>query len=99
MTCRVGIRTSYGNTIQAHALLDRLSSTSFNSEHLARQLHLSQKQQFVEVDDIGGTTDKSSRLVVQFIVHPSNFDRKERSSRSCSVAQGDFELASPHCIV
>ena len=76
MTCRVGIRTSHGNTIQAHALLDPVSSTSFITEHLARQLHLSRKQQFVEVDGIGGITDKSSHSVVQLNVHPSNFGRR-----------------------
>ena len=75
MTCHVGIRTSHGNTIQAHALLDPASSTSFITERLAKQLQLSRKQQFVEMDGIGGITDKSSRPVVQFNVHLSNFGR------------------------
>ena len=73
MTCRVGIRMSNGNTIQARALLDLVSATSFNTERLARQLYLSQKTQFLKVDGIGGITDNSSRSVVQFNVHPSNF--------------------------
>ena len=76
MTCRVGIRTFHGNTVQTRALLDPVSSTSFITECLARQLHLSRKQQFVKVDGIGGITDKSSHSVVQLNVHPSNFGRK-----------------------
>ena len=46
------------------------------AKHLARRLHLSRKQQFVQVDGIGGITDKFSRWVVQFNACPSNFGRK-----------------------
>ena len=75
MTCRVVIRTTDNYIIQARALLDSGSSTSFITEHLTQQLHLPRKQRYIQVDGIGGIMNKASRSVVQFFVQPLNQSR------------------------
>ena len=97
MTCRVVIRTTDDYIIQASALLDSGSSTSFVTECLTQQLHLSRKQRYIQVDSTGGIKNKASRSLVQFCVQPLNHGRTSLNVEAIIITSGNFELASQPC--
>ena len=59
MTCRVLVNAPDGSTIEARALLDNASSTSFVSERLAQSLCLPRANQNVRVSGIAGMSHKA----------------------------------------
>ena len=58
MTSRVLITSPDGSTVEARALIDNASSSSFISERLAHSLSLPRMQQSIRVSGIGGLSHK-----------------------------------------
>ena len=58
MTCRVMITSPDGSTVEARALIDNASSSSFISERLVHSLCLPRLQQSIRVSGIGGLSHK-----------------------------------------
>ena len=71
MTCRVLIHGPNDLSVEARAVLDSTSSTSFISERIAQILCLPRSHRSSNISGIGGLTCKSSiRAVTQFAVSP-----------------------------
>ena len=60
MTCNVLVSSPDGTSLQARALLDSASSTSFISERLAHCLHLPRSSQNAQISGVAGLTRNSS---------------------------------------
>ena len=86
------IRTTDDYVIQARALLDSGSSTSFVMERLTQHLHLPCKQRYIQVDGIGGIMNKAFRSVVQFCVQPLNHDKTSLKVESIVLPQVTLNL-------
>ena len=71
MTARVLVTTNHGATIQARALLDSASSTSFISERLAKLLRIPHVRRAAQITGIGGVAGQTDmQSIVQFQVSP-----------------------------
>ena len=71
MTCRVLVDGPEGRPIEARALLDSASSTSFITERLAQNLRLPRSPQKVNITGIAGISHKSlNQSVTHFTVYP-----------------------------
>ena len=72
MTCRVLVHSPSGPSVEARAVLDSASSTSFVSERLAQTLCLPRSHRVSSISGIAGLTCKSSlQAVTQLDVSPS----------------------------
>ena len=66
MTCQAQVNTPEGTTMQARALLDLASSTSFITKHLAWQLQLPRKNRRIQVAGISGVVHDPLSHTVAF---------------------------------
>ena len=88
--------TSQGTTMQARALLDSASFTSFITEHLAQRLRLHRKNRCVQIAGIGGALDDPSSHTVDFGVSGL---RRKRDRRSPHQLWGVEAVALPKITV
>ena len=69
MTCSVQVTSPHGGSIQARALLDSASSTSFVSERLVQCIRLPRSRELTQVTGIGGLPCQShTQSVVHFSI-------------------------------
>ena len=73
MTCRIRISAPNGSSIEARALLDSGSSTSFISKRLAQLLRLECKKRNITISGVGDLSSKSSvQSITKFSISPIN---------------------------
>ena len=78
MTCCVLVNAPDGTSVEARALLDNASSTSFISERLAQGLCLPRANQSARISGIAGLSHSSpTQPLVNFSVSPIRFSQKK----------------------
>ena len=80
--------------IQALALLDSGSSTSFVIGHLTHQLHLLRKQRYIQVGGIGGIMNKDFSFSCTILCTAIEPWQNKLEGGSYHITSGSFENAS-----
>ena len=76
MTCKVLVTAPDGLTIEARALLDNASSTSFVTERLVQTLHLPQSHQSIQIMGIAGSSPSTpTQSIASLSVSPTFGER------------------------
>ena len=92
MTCRVLVFAAVGSSVEARALLDNGSTSSFVSERLVQNLRLPRSQQNVRVSGIAGSmTNDPVRAITNFQISSINSLQWEEDRYCCNChAESDM---------